>query len=113
MALGALYRPAPPRWNGNVRVTSTRRREEASPVTVTIGAICGANSTLQTGSIVLCADTLISYMSENGIPVSSNPLCGKLFDLPLGFYTAISGDIARCNQIVAYLHQRMSKIPAD
>ena len=82
-------------------------------MTVTIGAICEANSARQTGSIVLCADTLISYMSEDGIRVSSNPSGGKLFDLPMGFYAATSGDIARCNQIVGYLHQRMTRIPPD
>ena len=75
--------------------------------------ICGASSALQTGSIVLCADTLITYIAEDGTPASSNPLGGKLFDLPLGFYAAISGDIAQCNRVVGYLHQQMSMIPPD
>lgn len=113
MALGALCRPAPRVWHGNVRVTSARRREEVSPVTVTIGAICGVNSLFQTGSVVLCADTLISYEAQDGTLVSSNPSGGKLFDLPLGFYAAMSGDIAKCNQVVSYLYQRMGKIPPD
>lgn len=113
MALGALCRPAPRVWHGNVRMRSVRRREEVPPVTVTIGAICSVNSQLQTGSIVLCADTLISYAAWNGTPISSNPSGGKLFDLPLGFFAAVSGDIARCNQVVSYLHQRMKQIPSD
>jgi hypothetical protein len=82
-------------------------------VTVTIGAICGANSLLQSGSVVLCADTLISYTDDAGVPVSANPSGGKLFDLPLGFFAAMSGDIATGSQVVSYLHQRMGLIPQD
>jgi hypothetical protein len=82
-------------------------------VTVTIGAICGVDSRLQSGSIVLCADTLISYTDDSGIPISGNPSGGKLFDLPLGFFAAMSGDIATGTRVVSYLHQRMAAIPED
>lgn len=82
-------------------------------MTVTIGAICGVNSPLQTGSIILCADTLISYTDDGGVPISANPSGGKLFDLPLGFFAAMSGDIATGNQVVSYLRQRMAAIPPD
>ena len=82
-------------------------------MTVTIGAICGVNSLLQTGSVVLCADTLISYTDDGGVPVSANPSGGKLFDLPFGFFAAMSGDIATGNRVVSYLHQRMATIPTD
>jgi hypothetical protein len=103
----------PPRvWHGNVRITSARRREEVSPVTVTIGAICGAESISQTGSIVLCADTLVTWTSD-GVPVTSNPTGSKLFDLPLGFYGAISDDISRAVQVRSYLYHVMQSIPED
>ncbi len=82
-------------------------------MTVTIGAICGVNSLRQSGCIVLCADTLISYAAEDGTPISANPSGGKLFDLPLGFFAAMSGDIATGNRVVSYLHQRMGTIPPD
>lgn len=82
-------------------------------MTVTIGAICGVNSLLQSESIVLCADTLISYTDDGGVPVSANPSGGKLFDLPLGFFAAMSGDIATGTRVISYLHQRMAAIPAD
>ena len=82
-------------------------------MTVTIGAICEASSTTQTGSIVLCADTLVSY-SSSGVPITSNPAGSKLFDLPLGFYVAIADDISRSLQVVSYLHRLMENIdPKD
>lgn len=82
-------------------------------MTVTIGAICGANPTLQTGSIVLCADTLISW-TAGGVPVTSNPAGSKLFDLPLGFYGALADDISRTLQVRSYLYQLMGSIsPSD
>src|SRR5271166_3840335 len=80
-------------WWGNFRVTSVRRREPM-PMTVTIGAICGASSALQTGSIVLCADTLVTWLDLQGNPITSSPAGSKLFDLPLGFYAAIAADIS-------------------
>lgn len=83
-------------------------------MTVTIGAICGASHALQTGSIVLCADTLVTWFDLQGNPISSNPAGSKLFDLPLGFYGAISADISTSVQVVSQLHHLMSRIaPSD
>ena len=79
-------------------------------MTVTIGAICGASHALQTGSIVLCADTLATWFDLQGNPISSNPAGSKLFDLPLGFYGAISADISTSVQVVSQLHHLMSRI---
>ena len=79
-------------------------------MTVTIGAICGASNVLQTGSIVLCADTLITWFDLQGSPISSNPAGSKLFDLPLGFYGAIAADISTSVQVVSQLHHLMSRI---
>jgi hypothetical protein len=33
-------------------------------MTVTIGAICGTDSSLLAGSVVLCADTLVAHMVD-------------------------------------------------
>ncbi len=108
------YGVRPPRvWHGNVRVTSARRREGVSPVTVTIGAICGASHITQTGSIVLCADTLVTWTDAANTPITSNLAGSKLFDLPLGFYGAIAADISTSVQVVSQLYHLMNRISPD
>lgn len=82
-------------------------------MTVTIGAICGANHATQTGNIVLCADTLVTWTDAANNPLTSNPAGSKLFDLPLGFCGAIAADISTSVQIVSQLYHLMSRISAD
>lgn len=82
-------------------------------MTVTIGAICEASHATQTGSIILCADTLVTH-SYNGMPISSNQHGSKVFDLPLGFCGALSDDISRGVHVRSYLYQVMQGIdPLD
>jgi hypothetical protein len=78
-------------------------------MTVTIGALCDATARVQQANIVMCADTLVSYCS-GGAPISGNIGGTKLYDLPHGFYAAISDDISRCHQVISFLYNEMDGI---
>jgi hypothetical protein len=75
-------------------------------MTVTIAALCDADHKVQSANIIMCADTLISYCHA-GVPISSNLGGTKLYDLPHGFYVAISDDISRSHQVVSFLYHEM------
>lgn len=82
-------------------------------MTVTIAALCDANPSIQTANIIMCADTMISYCS-GGVPISSNLGGTKLYDLPHGFYAAISDDISRNHQAGSFLYNEMKSLdPSD
>jgi hypothetical protein len=68
---------------------------------------------MQTGSIVLCADTLVTWVDAANNPLTSNSAGSKLFDLPLGFYGAIAADISTSVQVVSQLHHLMSRIASN
>ncbi len=76
-------------------------------MTVIIGAICEVDNKTQTGSIVLCADQLITYFS-NGTPITSNKFGSKLLDLPAGFWCAYSDDVSRSHHVYTFLHKKMT-----
>jgi hypothetical protein len=78
-------------------------------MTVTIAALGGATHTSQTGSFVMCADTLISYCAA-GVPISANQGGTKIYDLPHGFYVAIADDISRSQQVVGHLYLQMKSL---
>ena len=101
------------RWSGNIRLPRRVKRGKADLMTVTIGALCGVKHTSQTGNIILCADTRITYCSE-GVPVTSNDGGSKLFELPMGFYGLIADDVSRSLHVISYLWEEMSRInPED
>jgi predicted Zn-dependent protease with MMP-like domain len=77
-------------------------------MTITITALCGADSAAQTGSFIMCADTLVSWSSE-GVPVSGNLGGSKIYKMPNGFYAAVCDDISRASQIISYLYTQMEK----
>ncbi len=81
-------------------------------MTVTIAALCGADSTAQTGSFILCADTLVSW-SLHGVPVSGNLGGSKIYNMPNGFYVAVCDDISRASQVVTYLYTEMEKFQSS
>jgi hypothetical protein len=56
----------------------------------------------------MCADTLITFCSS-GVPVSANQDGTKIYDLPHGFYVAISDDISRSHQVVSHLYREMEQ----
>jgi hypothetical protein len=69
-------------------------------MTVGIGLLCEGGKYILLGS-----DTRASYGTA-----SRNDEAGKLFDLPHGFYVAISGEISYCEMVVSELYERMSKL---
>jgi hypothetical protein len=78
-------------------------------MTVIIGALCDADYKTQTGNIILCADRLITWADANNIPLTSNDSGTKIYDLPSGFFLAISANVSRCHHIYTYLYKLMEK----
>lgn len=70
-------------------------------MTVCIGLVCGNGK-----HILLAADTRGSYGN-----VTSNDEMAKLFDLPAGYFGAISGIGGYCEDIISELYHRMKNIP--
>lgn len=82
-------------------------------MTVTITVLAGADHANQSGSFIMCADTLITYCAD-GVPLSANQEGTKLYDLPHGFYVAIADDISRSHQVVSFLYHQMGSLqPSD
>jgi hypothetical protein len=75
---------------------AVNRREDA--MTIGIGLLC------QSGKCILMgADKRGTYEFQK----TANDECGKLFDLPFGFYGAIAGTIGYCEPVISELGHRM------
>lgn len=57
--------------------------------------------------LLLCADTQATYTDIEGIPLTSHPSQGKMYELPHGFYAAFCDDYSWSHVVVTELHGRM------
>jgi hypothetical protein len=71
-------------------------------MTIAIAASCECKSNEQTGNIILCTDTMLSWGNE-----SSNDMGYKIYDLPLGFFVADSDSLSKTHQFSTYLYSKL------
>ena len=60
--------------------------------------------------LLLCADTQATYATADGVPLTSHPSHGKIYELPHGFYAAFCGDYHWSHLIATELHGRMLNV---
>ncbi len=77
-------------------------------MTIAIAAICECKSKEQTGNIILCTDTMLSWDVE-----SSNDAGYKIYDLPHGFFVAGSDSVSKTHQFSTYLYSKLNDIKPD
>ena len=78
-------------------------------MTVCIGMLCDKGN-----AILLAADARGSYEHPiTGSLMTTNEECGKLYDLPHGFYACISGTFNWCEMMVSEIHEQMKPLSED
>lgn len=76
-------------------------------MTVCIGSIC--NMEKIPGAIMLGLDLRITY-TMNGMVLGKHDLTSKFFELPYGFSGLVAGTIPRCEFLISWLWESMSKL---
>src|SRR5208282_5240580 len=80
---------------GNARPS----RQEAGPMTVGIGCICGQKN--KPGAIQIGMDVRMTQVAGNKIH-AKHDLTSKLFDLPLGFWGIVAGTFPQCERFISF-----------
>ncbi len=60
--------------------------------------------------LLLCADTQATYAAAQGVPLTSHPSQGKVYELPHGFYAAFCDDYHWSHLIASELHGRLLNV---
>jgi hypothetical protein len=84
-------------------------------VTIVIGMMADSRQSpdpsIPTSSyLLLCADTQATYAAAQGVPLTSHPSHGKVYELPHGFYAAFCDDYHWSHLIASELHGRLLKV---
>ena len=92
-----------------------RRAPKRRSVTIVLGLIADVVQPANmidpaTGTILLCADTMASYVNPSGAIVASHGGLGKIYPLPHDFYAAFSDDYSWSHKVASELHNEMLKL---
>jgi hypothetical protein len=112
-----MIRPLPARkaWRPSHILTFPVRKRKENCMTIVIGLMADSRQpsdpTLPTSSyLLLCADTQATYAAPKGVPLTSHPSQGKIYELPHGFYAAFCDDYHWSHVVAMELYGRMLNV---